>query len=125
MRVQDLHTIEEVHIQYFVSIEMSRQNNNRLGRAVVRTLTLSTNVITVGLAIQSALIRQKTVMEATKRTRKFLGTLIVANASQIKLTRRDRRPLHQPCYRYGQSCQAHNDLIEAMDATDRLGREED
>ena len=30
MRVQDLRTMEEVHIQFFVSIEMTRQNNNRL-----------------------------------------------------------------------------------------------
>ncbi len=84
MRVQDLRTMEEVHVQYFVSIEMSRQNNNRLGQAVERTLTLATNVVTVGLAIQSALIRQKNVMAATKRTREFLGTLVAANAAAIK-----------------------------------------
>ena len=74
MRVQDLRTMEEVHIQFFVSIEMTRQNNNRLGQSVERTLALGSNVVMVGLAIQSALTRQKRVMEATQRTREFLGT---------------------------------------------------
>ena len=38
--------MQEVHVQYFVSIELTRQNNNRLGQAVDRTLTLATNVVT-------------------------------------------------------------------------------
>ncbi|UCC16598.1 MAG: toxic anion resistance protein, partial [Dehalococcoidales bacterium] len=73
-RVQDLRTMDEVYLQYFVSIEMSRQNNNQLGQAIERTLTLATNVVIVGLAIQSALIRQRSIIRATQRTREFLGT---------------------------------------------------
>jgi len=124
MRVQDLRTMEEVHVQYFVSIEMSRQNNNRLGQAVDRTLTLSTNVITVGLAIQSALIRQRSVMEATKRTREFLGTLIAANAASIKTHTREIGDLYiNPVIAMDKITQAHNDLIEAMDTADQLRQE--
>jgi uncharacterized protein YaaN involved in tellurite resistance len=78
--------MEAVHTQYFISIEMSRQNNNRLGQAVDRTLTLATNVVTVGLAIQSALVRQRKVLEATRRTREFLGILVAANASPSENT---------------------------------------
>ena len=58
-RVQDLRTMETVHTQFFVSIEMTRQNNNRLGQSVERTLALGSNVVMVGLAIQSALTRQE------------------------------------------------------------------
>ena len=87
MRVQDLRTMEEVHIQFFVSIEMTRQNNNRLGQSVERTLALGSNVVMVGLAIQSALTRQKRVMEATQRTREFLGK-----------PDRGQRRLHQAAY---------------------------
>jgi uncharacterized protein YaaN involved in tellurite resistance len=124
MRVQDLRTMEEVHAQYFVSIEMSRQNNNRLGQAVERTLTLSTNVVTVGLAIQSALIRQKSVMEATRRTREFLGTLVTANAAAIKVHTQEIGDLYtNPVIAIEKITQAHNDLIEAMDIADRLRQE--
>ncbi|MBI4332355.1 MAG: toxic anion resistance protein [Chloroflexi bacterium] len=124
MRVQDLRTMEEVHVQYFVSIEMSRQNNNRLGQAVDRTLTLSTNVITVGLAIQSALVRQEAVMEATRRTREFLGKVITANAAAIKRHTQEIGDLYtHPVIAMDKITQAHNDLIEAMDIADGLRTE--
>jgi uncharacterized protein YaaN involved in tellurite resistance len=124
MRVQDLRTMEEVHVQYLVSIEISRQNNNRLGQAVDRTLTLTTNVVTVGLAIQSALIRQKRVMEATRRTREFLGTMITANASAIKVHTREIGDLYtNPIIAMDKIRQAHNDLIEALDIAEGLRQE--
>ncbi len=124
MRVQDLRTMEEVHIQFFVSIEMTRQNNTRLGQSVERTLALGTNVVMVGLAIQSALTRQRRVLEATERTREFLGNLIVANAASIKQHTTDIGNVYNnPVIAIDKITQAHNDLIEAMDTADRLKQE--
>ena len=124
MRVQDLRTMEEVHIQFFVSIEMTRQNNNRLGQSVERTLTLGSTVVMVGLAIQSALTRQRRVMEATQRTREFLGNLIVANAASIKQHTQEIGDLYNnPVIAIDKITQAHNDLIEAMNEADRLKQE--
>ena len=124
MRVQDLRTMEAVHNQFFVSIEITRQNNARLGQSVERTLTLGTNVVIVGLAIQSALARQKRVLEATKRTREFLGNLIVENAAAIKQHTADIGDVYNnPVIAIEKVTQAHNDLIEAMDLADRLKQE--
>ncbi len=124
MRVQDLRMMEEVHVQYFVSIELSRQNNNRLGQSIERTLALAGNVITVGLALQAALIRQRNVVEATKRTREFLGTLIAANASAIKKHTQEIGDLYvNPVIAMDKITQAHNDLVEALDIADRLRQE--
>lgn len=121
MRVVDLRSMEEVHVQYFVSIELTRQNNNRLGQAVDRTVTLATNVVTVGLAIQAALIRQKRVMEATERTRKFIGDLIAANAAAIKDHTEQIGDLYnQPVVALDMLVQAHNDLLSALDTASRL-----
>jgi len=121
MRVLDLRSMEEVHVQYFVSIELTRQNNNRLGQAVDRTVTLATNVVTVGLAIQAALIRQKRVMEATERTRKFIGDLIVANAESIKQhTERIGDLYNQPVVAMDMLVRAHNDLLSALDTASHL-----
>ena len=123
-RVQDLRTMEEVHVQFFVSIEMTRQNNNRLGQSVERTLALGTTVVTVGLAIQMALTRQKRVLEATARTREFLGELITANAASIKQHTQEIGDLYKnPVIAMDKITQAHNDLIEAMDMADRLKQE--
>lgn len=124
MRVQDMRTMETVHTQFFVSIEMTRQNNSRLGQAVERTLSLATNVITVGLAIQAALARQKRVLEATQRTREFLGDVIAANAATIKKHTEEIGDLYNnPVVAIDKITQAHNDLIEAMDLADRLKQE--
>ena len=82
--MQNLRVTDEVYGQFVVGIEMTRRNNTRLGQAIEQTLTVATNVVTVGLAIQSALIRERQVMEANARTREFIGELILANASSIK-----------------------------------------
>ncbi len=120
-RVQDLRTMEEVNVQFFVSIEMSRQNNNRLGQSVEQTLTLTTNVVTVGLAIQSALVRQTRVMEAAQRTRQFLGDLVTANAAAIRQHTTEIGDLQkQPVIALEKIVQAHDDLVEALNIASRL-----
>ena len=124
MRVQDLRTMEEVHVQFFVSIEMTRQNNNRPGQSVERTLALGTNVVMVGLALQVALVRERDVMRATQRTREFLGDLILANAAAIKRHTEEIGDIYNsPVIALEKITQAHNDLIEAMDLADRLKQE--
>ena len=121
IRVQDMRTMEEVHLQYFVSIEMSWQNNNRLRQAVERTLTLATNVVTVGLAIQTALIRQKKVLEANGRTRQFLGDLVAANAGAIRRhTDEIGDVFKSPVVSLEKITQAHDDLVEALNSASRL-----
>ena len=116
--------MEEVHIQYFVSIEMTRQNNSRLGQSVERTLALGTTVVMVGLALQAALARQKRVLEATQRTREFLGNLIVANAATIKRHTAEIGDVYSsPVIAVEKITQAHNDLLEAMDMADRVKQE--
>jgi uncharacterized protein YaaN involved in tellurite resistance len=120
-RVQDLRAMEAVHEQFFVSIEMTRQNNTRLGQTVERTLGFSTNVIMVGLAIQMALARQKRVLEATQRTKEFLGNVIVANAGAIKRhTAEIGDAYNQPLVAIDKLQQAQNDLVAAIDTAERL-----
>jgi uncharacterized protein YaaN involved in tellurite resistance len=124
LRVQDLRTMEEVDVQFFVSIDMTRQNNTSLAQAVERTLSLSTNVVVIGLAIQMALARQKRVLEANQRTREFLGDLVATNAAVIKQhTTEIGDAYNNPVIAIEKVTQAHNDLLEALDAADRIKAE--
>ena len=124
MRVEGLRTMEEVHVQFFVSIEMTRQNNSRLGQSVERTLALGTNVVMIGLALQVALVRERAVMEANRGMREFLGNLIMANAETIKRHTVEIGDVYNsPVIAIEKIAQAHNDLIEAMDIADRLKQE--
>ena len=78
----------------------------------------------VGLAIQTALARQRRVLEATQRTREFLADLIVANASTIKQHTAEIGDIYtNPVIAIEKIEQAHNDLIEAMNIADRLKQE--
>ena len=124
MRVQGLRTMEELHDQYFVGIGMTRQNNTRLGQSVERTLTLATNVVVVGLAIQSALIQQKKVARANEETRKFLGDLVAVNAASILRHTEEIGDLYNsPVTAIEKVTQAHNDLVEALTTASRLRQE--
>lgn len=124
VRVQDKLTMSEVYGQAFVSIEMGRQNNIRLGHAVERTVSLATNVVTVGLAIQSALLHQKKVQVATERTRAFLGDLVAINAKAIKQHTEEIGDLYNdPVIAIEKLSQAHNDLIEALNTAGQLRNE--
>ncbi len=124
IRVQDKLTMDEVYGQAFVSIEMGRQNNIRLGHAVERTVSLATNVVTVGLAIQSALLHQKKVQQATERTREFLGDLVAVNAQAIKRHTEEIGDLYNnPVIAIEKLSQAHNDLIEALNTAGQLRNE--
>jgi uncharacterized protein YaaN involved in tellurite resistance len=121
MRVQDLHTMDEVHSQLFVGIEMTRQNNSRLGQAVERSLTLVGSVVMVGLAVQSALVRQWRVLEATKRTREFLGNVLVANAGAIKSHTAEIGDVYtSPVIAMEKIARAHADLLAAIDIAANL-----
>lgn len=121
VRLQDLHTMQEVHVQYFVSIEVTRDNNHRLSQAVDRTLSLATNVVTIGLALQAALARQKDVKEATERTREFLGEVIAQNAAAIRRQTEEIGDLYnEPVIAMDKLVQAHQDLISALDTASQL-----
>lgn len=116
MRVQDLRTMQEVHLQYFVSIELARDNNVKLGHAVERTLSLATNVVTVGLAIQTALARQRAVLEATQRTREYLGEVIAQNATAIRRQTAEIGDLYnEPVIAMDKLVAAHNELLAALE----------
>ena len=124
IRVQDLKTMVEVHIMLFVSIEMTRQNNTRLGQSVDRTLTLATNTVTIGLALQSALARQKRVLEAVQRTREFIGDLLAANAASIRQHTAEIGDIYNsPVVAIDKLTQAHNDLVEAINLVEQLKTE--
>lgn len=121
MRVQDLRTMEEVHRQLFASLELTWQNNNRLGQAVDRTLTMATNLVTVGLALQAALVRQHRVARAAEQTREFLGDLVTANAAAINQHTREIGDLYSsPVIAAEKVEQAHRQLVEAMATAEQL-----
>ena len=124
MQAQDLRATDEAFLQYFVSIELTSVNNRRLGHAVDRTVALASNVVTVGLAIQAALVNQRKVTEATQRTREFLGEVLVRNAASIREQTAAIGDLSKdPVIALDSLTRAHSDLVAALDDAERLRAE--
>lgn len=68
-----------------------------------------------------ALARQKRVLEATRRTREFLGEMIAANAVAIKRHTAEIGDVYNsPVIALEKLTQAHHDLVEAMEMADRI-----
>ncbi len=79
-RAQDLRAMENIHEQFFVSIEMTKDNNDLLIDSVRRMLTMGMNVVYVSMAIHAALIRAKNVKDVAVGTGEFIGNMLVSNA---------------------------------------------
>jgi uncharacterized protein YaaN involved in tellurite resistance len=119
-RDQDLRAMEETYEQFFVSIKITRENNNLLMDTVQRMLTLGMNVVTVAFAIHVALMRQHDVKVAVEGTRDFIGNLLMENAATIKRHVKEIGDLYkQPIIAIESIEKAHNDLLQAIDMVDQ------
>ena len=121
MRVQDLRTMEQVNTQFFVSIDMTIQNNDHLSDAITRTVTVTRSLLTVGLAIQAALANQKKTMEAVQATQAYTADMLTANAAAIKQQTVEIGDMYKnPVLALDKVKQAYDDLMGAMDQMDEI-----
>jgi uncharacterized protein YaaN involved in tellurite resistance len=123
-RAQDLRAMENIHEQFFVGIEMTRENNDLLIATVQRMLTMGMNVVYVSFAIHAALKRQQNVLEAEKGTREFIGNMIVGNAVAINNHVKEIGDLYkEPIVAMDKLEKAVEQLEQAIDATNKLKAE--
>lgn len=123
LRVQDLRTMEQVNMQFFISIDMTCENNNLLSQAVDRTLSVTRNVITIGLSIATALVRQKKVLEATRSTQEYAGNILANNAAALRQQTAEIQSLYSdPVLALDFIQKSYNDLIGAIDDVEKAKR---
>jgi len=123
-RAQDLRAMENVHEQFSVSIEMTRDNNDMLVATVQRMLSLGMQVVYIAFAIHAALMRQRDVIAAEKGTREFLGNMILTNATMINRHVAEIGDLYkQPVIAMDKLEASIHQLEMAIDATNKLNAE--
>jgi uncharacterized protein YaaN involved in tellurite resistance len=123
-RAQDLRAMENVHEQFFISIDMTRDNNDMLLATVQRMLSMGMNVINIAFAIHAALARQQNVIDAEKATRDFIGNLLVANATAINGHVKEIGDLYkEPVIAMDKLAASVQQLEQAIDATNKLKAE--
>jgi hypothetical protein len=66
-RIRDARILHEIRLQFFASLAMTRDNNNRLIQAIEVTLNLLFNALAIGFTIQAALARRQRAPASAKR----------------------------------------------------------
>lgn len=121
MRVQDLRTMQQVNTQFFISIDMTIQNNDHLSDAISRTITVTRSLLTVGLAIQAALANQKKIMNAVQETQEYTSDMLAANAASIRQQTTEIGDLYKdPVLALDKVKTAYEDLVSAMEEMDQI-----
>ncbi len=121
MRVQDLRTMEQVNLQFFVSIDMTLQNNDTLCEQIDRTVMVTRSLLTVGLMIQSALASQKQIATAVKQVQDSTAAMLEANAAAIgNQTREIGEMQNNPVIALDRVKNAYESLVSAMDEMEQI-----
>jgi uncharacterized protein YaaN involved in tellurite resistance len=116
--------MENIHEQFYTSIEMTRDNNDMLISIVQRMLTMGMNVVNISFAIYAALERQKKVIEAVKGTKEFIGNRIEQNAMAINNHVKEIGDLYkEPVVAMDKLASGINQLMLAIDAVNQLKAE--
>lgn len=120
-RVQDLAMAEQVNLQFFLSIDTTIENNEKLGEVVTRQITITTNLVMVGLSIQAALARQRKTIEAVKAVKAYSESLIKANAKALREGTADiNQLLNEPVLAVAAVEEAFDDIMAAMDESEAV-----
>lgn len=123
-RVQDLRMMEQVFQQFYASIRLTHDNNQELVESAKRTETVTSNTLTIGLAIQVALKRQKDVAEAVQQTQEATSELLAQNARAVREQGAEIRELNNnPVLAMEKIQSAYDDLMAAMDETEQVRME--
>jgi uncharacterized protein YaaN involved in tellurite resistance len=121
MRVQDLRTMEQVNLQFFVSIDMTLQNNDSLCDQIDRTVMVTQSLLTVGLAIQAALASQKQIASAVKQVQDSTAAMLEANAAAIgRQTAEIGEMQNNPVIALDRVKNAYTTLVGAMDEMEKI-----
>ena len=124
-RIENDASLEIVTDKHPDALDVLRHSTaHLLAQAVDRTLTVTTNVITVGLAIAAALANQKRTMEATKATQEYAGNILASNAAAIRQQTADIAQMYNnPVLALEKVQKSYDDLMAAMDEVEKVKRQ--
>jgi uncharacterized protein YaaN involved in tellurite resistance len=119
-RVQDMRVMEQVNLQFDVSISQTMENNDQLIDSIDRTLNVARPLLAITLSLQVALQRQKRVARAKETIESAMGEMLQANAEQIRQQTREIGDLFaQPVLGLKKVQAAYNAVLDAMDIAER------
>lgn len=83
-RVRNMETMVNILLQSIASIDVIKENNDKLKEAIFNAITMTQNVVTVSASIQMGLVTQKKVIDAVKGVNEATEDMILQNAATLK-----------------------------------------
>ncbi|SDI27538.1 toxic anion resistance protein [Natribacillus halophilus] len=119
-RIQNMSQAVMVLQQSLASVDLIKDNNEKLEEAIFNAITMTKNVITVTASIQLALGNQKNVIDAVQNVNQATEDMILSNAKTLRSnTEETLKTLEEPAVAIESFRQAYEDVQAAIDITEQ------
>ncbi|QQK79953.1 toxic anion resistance protein [Salicibibacter cibi] len=119
-RIQNMSQAIMVLQQSLASVDLIKENNEKLEEAIFNAITMTKNVITVTASIQLALGNQKNVIDAVQNVNQATEDMILSNAKTLRSnTEETLKTLEEPAVAIESFREAYEDVQAAIDITEQ------
>ncbi|RKD72792.1 MULTISPECIES: toxic anion resistance protein [Sinobaca] len=119
-RVKNMSQAVMVLQQSLASVDLIKENNEKLEEAVFNAITMTKNIITVTASIQLALGNQRNVINAVNSVNEATENMILTNAQMLKTNTEDTlRTLEEPAVAMETFKKAYADVQTAIELTEQ------
>ncbi|MBB6449093.1 uncharacterized protein YaaN involved in tellurite resistance [Geomicrobium halophilum] len=119
-RIKNMSQAIMVLQQSLASVDLIKENNEKLEEAIFNAITMTKNVITVTASIQLALGNQKNVIDAVQNVNQATEDMILSNAKTLRSnTEETLKTLEEPAVAIESFRQAYEDVQAAIDITEQ------
>ncbi|EZH67557.1 Tellurite resistance protein [Bacillaceae bacterium JMAK1] len=119
-RIKNMTQAVMVLQQSLASVDLIKENNDKLEEAIFNAITMTKNVITVTASIQLALGNQKKVIDAVQSVNQATEDMILSNAKSLRSnTEETLKTLEEPAIAIESFRKAYDDVQTAIELTEQ------
>ncbi|WP_018922318.1 toxic anion resistance protein [Salsuginibacillus kocurii] len=118
-RVKNMSQAVMVLQQSLASVDMIKENNEKLEEAIFNAITMTKNIITVTASIQMALGNQRDVINAVQNVNEATENMLLSNAETLRANTEDTlKTLEEPAVAIESFRKAYEDVNAAIEMTE-------
>lgn len=119
-RIKNMHQAVTVLQQSIASVDIIKENNEKLEEAIFNAITMTKNIITVTASIQLALGNQQKVINAVKNVNETTESMLLTNARLLREnTEETLKTLEEPAIALDTFKKAYEDVAQAILLTEQ------
>ncbi|WP_062046884.1 toxic anion resistance protein [Bacillus sp. JCM 19034] len=119
-RVKNMSQAVMVLQQSLASVDLIKENNEKLEEAIFNAITMTKNVITVSASIQMALANQQRVIKAVKSVNEATESMLLSNSELLKSnTEETLKTMEEPAIALESFRKAYDNVFAAIELTEQ------